>query len=169
MRYFLPVCLFLLLPIVLAKHVKADEGNRDCRNENTIDVEQGEQLTLVSSVDPLERCYFVFTKNDNSDQCCYNENGFERDCTNSDKYKQRSNSECAEYDLTVDSTLTLTCNLTIKSVSEAHAGLYKIYCADHKPIQGCVVTVSGGETNKWGAGSIIGFLFFALLVVLAVG
>ena len=97
------------------------KGSHNCRNGNVIDIEQGEELKLVSSVDPLERCHIVFTDNHSSDQCCFHENGSSEDCENSEEYKNRNNTKCPDYILTVDNIETKTCNLTIKNVSEAAA------------------------------------------------
>ena len=145
----------------------ADESSEDCRKENIIEVKQGEELTLTSTIDPLKRCYFVFTKNDSGDQCCYNRRGNNEDCDTSDKYKRSHMTKCPEYDLIVDSVETGTCILTIKSAREADAGEYKSYDADDLPIQGSLVTVSGRESSGGGIGALIGFTF--ALPILLVG
>jgi len=159
-RYsFLLMCLFLLVL------VKADEDkNTDCRGENAIDFKLGESLTLVSHVDPLKRCYFVFTDDDSSDQCCFYRKENNEDCESSDKYSPRNSANCPEYVLTVDSIETGTCVLTITSVDENAAGQYKSFDAEDVPIQGCHVTVSGG---KWGTGAVVGILFAAALLIVS--
>ena len=156
---FLLVCFFLF--------AKADEDSGDCRDQQVIDVKQGGKLTLISDVDPLARCYFVSTIND-GDQCCFDKDKSDEDCETSDKYKHQNSMSCPKYELTCDSSKTFTCNLTITNVSEAVAGQYKSYDANHEPIQGCQVTVSGGGG---GSGTIIVVIvvLVALLAVLASG
>jgi len=161
-RYsFLLMCLFLLVL------VKADEDkNTDCRGENAIDFKLGESLTLVSHVDPLKRCYFVFTDDDSSDQCCFNRKENNEDCDTSDKYKSRNSTKCPEYVLAVDSIEAKTCVLTITSVSENAAGQYKSFDAEDVPIQGCHVTVSAEVQSSGGrTGAIVGFVVAAALFV----
>lgn len=144
--------------LVLLVLVKADEDkNTDCRKENAIDVKFGEELTLISRVDPLKRCYFVFTDDDSSDQCCFNRKEHNEDCETSDKYNPRNSMNCPEYVLKVDSIETRTCVLTITSVSETAAGQYRSFDADDVPIQGCHVTVSGEKSNGGGIKAIVGF------------
>ena len=151
--------------VLLCSCLFVTEGSHNCEKGNVINVKQGKELTLVSSVEPLERCHIVFTDNHSSDQCCFYENGFSKDCENSEEYKNRKNTKCPDYILTVDNVETKTCNLTIKNVSEAAAGEYRSYCADHKPIQECMVRVSGPPGGGI-SGPIVGFIF-ALLLVLA--
>jgi len=151
---FLLMCFFLF--------AKADEDSGDCRYQQVIDVMQGRKLTLISDVDPLARCYFVSTTND-GDQCCFDKDKSDEDCETSDKYKHQNSMNCPKYELTCDSSKTFTCNLTITSVSEAVAGQYKSYDANHEPIQECVVTVSGGDA----AGTIWIILVIIVLAALS--
>ena len=152
---FLLVCFFLF--------AKADEDSVDCRDQQVIDVKQGGKLTLISDVDPLARCYFVSTTNV-GDQCCFDKDKSDEDCETSDKYKHQNSMSCPKYELTCDSSKTFTCNLTITSVSEAVAGQYNSYDANHEPIQGCQVTVSGGGG---GSGTIWIILVIIVLVALS--
>lgn len=154
---FLLVCFFL--------SAKADEDIGDCRDQKVIDVKQGGKLTLISDVDPLARCYFVSTTND-GDQCCFDKDKSDEDCETSDKYKHQNSMSCPKYELTCDSSKTFTCNLTITSVSEAVAGQYKSYDANHDPIQGCVVTVSGGGADR---GAVVGIMVALLTAAAVVG
>ena len=147
--------------------VTAEEGRDECKN-NVLESKHGEEVTLVSDIEPLTRCYFVFTDNGGSGQCCFNEHGSDEDCQTSGDYKQRNYRNCPDYALTVDSTDTETCTLTIKSVNEGAAGQYKSYDADHgKPIQECQVTVSGGGGESGIIVVIV--VLVALLAVLASG
>ena len=87
---FVPACLYLLL----TKHVTAYEGRNECKDGNVINAISGQNLKLTTDIEPLTRCYVVFTDNEGGDQCCFNEN--DSDCNASDKYKQRNNSKCLE-------------------------------------------------------------------------
>ena len=157
-RDSLLLCFFLFV----TRHVKSDG---DCRNKKDVTVEEGEELKLISSIEPLKRCYFVFT-DDSSDQCCFNRKGSNEDCETSNKYKPRNSTQCPEYVLTVDSLDTETCTLTIKRAHEAAAGYYKIFDQNHHPIRECSVEViaSGGWT-----GTITGIIIAVLLFVTGAG
>ena len=159
-RLLLGFSLCLTFNHVQARIKKVEE--RECRN-----VHQGKELTLTSVIEPLTRCYFVSTDSDSGDQCCFNKHGSDEDCETSKDYKQRNYRNCPDYALTVDSTETETCNLTIKGVSEAAAGEYKSYDADHEPIQDCVVTVSGGDAA--GTRIILVIIVLVALALLASG
>ena len=139
---------------VQARIKKVEE--RECRN-----VHQGKELTLTSVIEPLTRCYFVSTDSDSGGQCCFHKIGEDEDCTSSGYYKHRNNTECPDFRLTFDSIKTLTCNLTIKSVSAA--GEYKSYDVDHTPLQSCHVTVSGEKADgEQKAKPNIGFMLALL-------
>ena len=66
----------------------------DCTIDKIVKGVHGQQLTLVSKVSPLERCYFVFTNPVENYQCCYGDkdendcDAFKYDprCLKSDKY-----------------------------------------------------------------------------------
>lgn len=163
---FLLVCMFLLVP----------SGSEDCRKQKNFAVKQGEELTLISEVDPLKWCYFVSTDNDSGDQCCFHKDGHQEDCDTRNTSTRRTNTECPEYNLIDDSIESGTCNLTIKHFSELHIGqyMYKSYDADHGPIGGCVVTVSswGDHTENFksldeeaGGGSNAIVIIVTLIVV----
>ena len=170
---FLLVCMFLLVP----------SGSEDCREQNNFVVKQGEELTLISEVDPLKWCYFVSTDNDSSDQCCFHKDGHQEDCDTRNTSTRRTNTECPEYDLIDDSIESGTCTLSIKHFSELHIGQYmfKSYDADHGPIGGCVVTVSawGDRTGRQnfqsldeeagGGSSAVGIIGALILVLTVVG
>jgi len=146
----------------------------ECKN-NVLESKHGEEVTLVSDIEPLTRCYFVFTDNGGSGQCCFNEHGSDEDCETSEDYKQRNYRNCPDYDLTIvngiDSTdtETFTCTLTIKSVNEGAAGQYNSYDANHKPLQGCQVTVSGGGGGSGTIGIIVVIVVLVALALLAIG
>jgi len=159
----------LLCFLIVSKYANATESSQNCRNNKGINVTKGEELTLISPVDPLMRCYFVFTDDDSGEQCCFSKEGSNEDCESSGKYKPRNNAKCPEHVLIVDSIETGTCILKIKSVSEAAAGEYKSYDADHKRIEGCQVTVSGGISNGGGTGAIVGSLVAVVLAVVLLG
>ena len=65
-----------------------------------------------------------------------------------------------EYEVANDARGTRTCNLTIESVSESSAGLYRSYTADDVLIQECIVQVTGQGS--------IGPVFVIVLVILLV-
>merc|ERR1712110_707162 len=79
---------------------------------NILESKHGEEVTLVSDIEALTRCYFVFTDNGGSGLCCFNEHGSDEDCETSEDYKQRNYRNCPDYDLTIvngiDSTDTET-------------------------------------------------------------
>ena len=157
-RLLVSFSLCLTFKHVQARIKKVEE--RECRN-----VHQGKELTLTSVIEPLTRCYFVSTDSDSGDQCCFNEDGKDEDCTTSGYYKQR-NTKCPEYSLTYDSIETRTCTLTIKSVSAA--GKYKSFDANHVPLQSCLVTVSDGELKGefiFGIGFTLALLLFLVFLV----
>jgi len=160
---FLLVCLFLLV----TKHVKADETSQDCRNKKDVDVNQGDELGVVSAVDPLTRCYTVSKDKDSGGQCCFHIDGHNEDCERSNKYEPRNNTKCPEYVLTVDSIETRTCNLTIKGFIEAAALQYESYDADHVPIKICAVTVISRQGGGVRTGAIIGFIGAVALALAA--
>jgi len=155
------LCFFLFV----TRHVKSDEGSGDCRNKKDVTIKKGEELKLISSIEPLKRCYFVFTDNYSSNQCCYNRKGSDEDCETSNKYKPGNSTQCPEYDLIVDSLDTETCTLIIKNVGEAVAGDYKIFDQEDMPLRECIVIVIAGG----GTGTIIGFIAALLLFVLGLG
>jgi len=154
-RDSLLLCFFLFV----TRHVKSDG---DCRNKKDVTVEEGEELKLISSIEPLKRCYFVFT-DDSSNQCCFNRKGSNEDCETSKKYNSRNSTQCPEYALIVDSLDTETCTLTIKRANETVTGDYKIFDQNHKPIRECFVTVIAG-----GGVSLNGLIVALVLAVLAV-
>ena len=147
----------------MPKHIKAEGGGKYCRSDSDINVHQGKELTLISDIEPLTRCYFVSTDSDSGDQCCFNEDGEDEDCTTSGYYKQR-NTKCPEYSLTYDSIETRTCTLTIKSVSAA--GKYKSFDANHVPLQSCLVTISVEKADGELKGEFIFGIGFTLALLL---
>jgi len=159
---FLRVCLFLLV----TKHAKADETSQDCRNKKDVNVNQGDELRVVSAVEPLTRCYTVSKDKDSGGQCCFHMDGHNEDCERSNKYEPRNNTKCPEYDLTVDSIETRTCNLTIKGFIEAAALQLESYDADHVPIKICSVTVISRQGGEVILGAVLGCIF-ALMGALA--
>ena len=132
--------------------------------EGEIEVEIGERLTLISNVERLQSCHFVFTEDIGGEQCCYNKEGREEDC---EKDKIQGNTKCLmedEYVVTIDGRGTGTCNLTIESVSEYSAGQYRSYTADDEPIQECVVKVVKVK-GEGAQGSVVIVLVAILLAV----
>ena len=133
-----------------------------CKGE--IEVEIGERLNLISNVERLKSCHFVFTEDIGREQCCYNKEGREGDC---EKNKNQGNTKClmeGKYVVTIDGKGTGTCNLSIESVNEYSAGQYRSYTADDEPIQECivkVVKVKGGGAQ----GSVVIVVVAILLAV----
>ena len=152
---FLLVCVFTWI---------SNQVNADQMCEGEIEVENGERLILISNIERLQSCHFVFTEDIGGEQCCYNKEGREGDC---EKDKSQGNTKCLmedEYVVTIDGRGTGTCNLTIESVSEYSAGHYRSYTADDEPIQECVVKVvkvKGGGAQ----GSVVIVLVAILLAV----
>ena len=129
----------------------------------------GDNLTIISPIRPLERCYWVFTHEDKNYQCCYgvedwNENGkLERkwDC---DRFKSIFNSDSdprclkrGKYLVKNDYLgLTSTCNLTI-SLSSASDGNYQSLDVYGEAIQRCSIAAKREfpETSDGTAGAIV--------------
>jgi len=148
----LPILLFLVHFLVVTE-TKADLG--ECRRDKILDIEEDRSFSLVSRVDPhLTRCYILFKHQQGSLYCCY---GSREECGEVPQCRK-----CESHNINVDSVTTLTCNLTMESVSEADSGLYKVFNKDGKPITKCHVTVRKTEVNFWMATS---FAMLALLVL----
>ena len=127
----------------------------------------GDNLTIISPVNPLARCYWVFTHEDKNYQCCY---GFEdwnewkprqNDC---DRFKSIFNSDsdprCLErgkYLVKNDYLgLTSTCNLTF-SLSSVSDGYYQSLDIYGEAIQRCSIAAKREfpETSDGTAGAIV--------------
>ena len=155
---FLLVCVFTWI---------SNQVNADQMCEGEIEVEIGERLTLISNVERLKSCHFVFTEDIGGEQCCYNKEGREGDC---EKNKNQGNTKCLmedEYVVTIDGRGTGTCNLTIESVSEYSAGQYRSYTADDELIQECVVKVVKVK-GEGAQGSVAKPVMAVLAILLAV-
>ena len=154
---FLLVCVFTWI---------SNQVNADQMCEGEIEVEIGERLTLISNVERLQSCHFVFEIG--GERCCYNKEGREGDC---EKDKNQGNTKCLmedKYVVTIDGRGTGTCNLTIESVSEASAGQYRSYTADHELIQECAVKVKGEGAQGSVAKPVMAVLAILLAVTVAV-
>ena len=114
-----------------ARHANAYEEPEDPKCNSEIKGVIGESLNIVTHWPyRVKRCHVVFTEENSGEQCCYHLKGKEEDCV---KYTKRIDSKClkeGEYNMTCDGRGTKTCNLTIESVSENSAGLYRILTAD---------------------------------------
>ena len=155
---FLLICVFTWI---------SNQVNADQMCEGEIEVEIGERLTLISNVERLQSCHFVFTEDIGREQCCYNKEGREEDC---EKDKIQGNTKCLmedEYVVTIDGRGTGTCNLTIESVSEYSAGHYRSYTADDEPIQECIVKVVKVK-GEGAQGSVAKPVMAVLAILLAV-
>lgn len=160
---FVPACLYLLL----TKHVKAYEGRNECKDGNVINAISGQNLKLTIDIEPLTRCYVVFTDNEGGNQCCFNEKGSDEDCNASNGYKQRNNTKCPVYDIAiVDNQETHTCTLFIKGASEDSVGQFKSYDADHVFIQACDVTVSHSHNVSGGTIAAIIIVVTTLVMIM---
>jgi len=159
--------IFVVMFICLTNEANADEARQDweCKNDSAIMSMQGGHLSMVSRVESLERCYFVLTQENSGEQCCYNLDGFSDDCEKSEDYKRRNNTKCAKenVEIRLDSEVSGTCNLTIKSVSENSAGRYKSYEADHTALAEEFCVIVSGQKEETSVP-----IFITLAVVLAV-
>ena len=108
-----------------------------CADDKTVKGVLGENLTLISLVNTVERCYFVFTHQDANYQCCYAEkdrndcDAFDYDprCLTSNKYAVKIDS--------LGGSAVNTCNLTIESVNSASDGNYQSFSNLGQAIQRC--------------------------------
>jgi len=135
---------------------KADEESGVWMSETEVNGTFGERLVLVSHIERLQTCHFVFTEENSGEQCCFNVDGREKDC---EKYGGCPKE--GKHFVTIDGRGSGTCNLTIESVSDASAGHYKSYTADDDLIQYTVVTVIG--QGAIGPATITMIVFFILL------
>ena len=153
---FLLVCVFTWI---------SNQVNADQMCEGEIEVEIGERLTLISNVERLQSCHFVFEIG--GERCCYNKEGRKEDC---EKNTNQVNTKClmeGEYVVTIDRRGTGTCNLSIESVNEYSAGQYRSYTADDEPIQECVVKVVKVK-GEGAQGSVAKPVMAVLAILLAV-
>ena len=163
--------LLLLVCMFTSGQVTAEEESKDFQCDHEFTPKFGERLKLVSHVERLQTCHFIYTEENTGEQCCYNLVGREEDCETSDKYSKRSSTRChkeGEFLVTVDSRGSGTCNLTIESVSEASAGQYRSYTADHELIQECAVKVKGEGAQGSVAKPVMAVLAILLAVTVAV-
>lgn len=155
--------------ICFTSEAKADEARQDwdCINDSAIMSMQGGHLSMMSRVESLERCYFVLTQENSGEQCCYNLDGFSDDCEKSEDYKRRNNTKCAKenVEIKLDSEVSGTCNLTIKSVSENSAGRYKSYEADHTGLAQEFCVIVSGQIEEGVSVAVL--LTVAILLTLA--
>ena len=63
---FLLICVFTWI----SNQVNADKRSADQMCEGEIEVEIGERLNLISNVERLKSCHFVFTEDIGREQCC---------------------------------------------------------------------------------------------------
>ena len=162
--------LLLLVCMFTSGQVTAEEESKDFQCDHEFTLKFGEGLKLVSHVERLQTCHFIYTEENTGEQCCYNLVGREEDCETSDKYSKRSSTRChkeGEFLVTVDSRGSGTCNLTIESVSEASAGQYRSYTADDEPIQECIVKVVKVK-GEGAQGSVVIPVLVVLAILLAV-
>merc|ERR1711879_284432 len=151
-------CFLIIVLVFTTVRVQADEvlRNMDCSNNNALQGDPGEQLTLTSTVSRLKRCYFVSRDKSTGSQCCYNLRGYDKDCEDSTHYKVQDKTNCLKenitYEMKLESRNSKTCNITILELSGAAAGQWMSYNAEDKPLneQGCVVMV----TEQLGLSSV---------------
>ena len=135
----------------------------------------GDNLTIISPVNPLARCYWVFTHEDKNYQCCYGVEDWnewkprQNDC---DRFKSIFNSDSDPRGLTDPRCLkrgkylvkvdllglspVSTCNLTF-SLSSASDGNYQSLDIYGEAIQRCSIAAKREfpETSDGTAGAIV--------------
>ena len=167
---------FILVVIFCSLRQVGDERQQmECTKKNMFQGDPGDQLTLISNVDRLERCHFVSTDSSGS-QCCYHKNGFEKDCDTSTKSRVRDKAQCLEENDTFVMKLdwdTGTCKMTILKLSDAATGQYKSYNADDEPLDedgsGCAVMVTGtGLSSEEIAGVVFAVIVVVFLVFIVI-
>ena len=159
---------FVIVVIFCSFGQVGDERQQmECTKKNMFQGDSGDQLTLISNVDSLERCHFVSTDSSGS-QCCYYVDGFEKDCDSSTKSTVKDKAQCVAHVMKLDWD-TGTCNITILKLSDAATGQYKSYNADDEPLDedgsGCAVMVTGTGLSS---GEIAGVVFAVIVVVFLV-
>ena len=147
-------CFLIIVLVFTTVRVQSDEvlRNMDCSNNSAVQGDPGQQLTLMSTVKRLKRCYFVSTDKSTGTQCCYNLRGYDMDCEDSTYYKVQDKTYCLKenitYEMKLESRDSKTCNITIMKLSGAAAGQWMSYNPipneEDKPLdeQGCVVMVT---------------------------
>ena len=109
---------------------------QNCENLNEVQTTKGETVNLVSGFGANKSCIFVFSHQDGSHQCCYGSQ-----C----KKLERCRGGTSEVIVSVEQD---SCSLTIKRVDFEHAGTYKTFDREAKPIKECKLMVEE-VSKKW--------------------
>jgi len=137
---------FFVCPTDQAPSPSINEESKswNCTLDKTVKEDEGERLTIVSRVNPVDRCYFEFTPQDDDYRCCYQNKddnycgalGYSNGpkCLKSDNYLVKIDSKGQS---AVD-----TCSLTIESVSSLSEGKYQSFHSSGQPIQMCNISIT---------------------------
>ena len=150
---------FFLSILLVTRHTEA--LSKECNIQK-----DGGNTKLIVDVHLREKCYFVFTANNKSHQCCYDGPTPNNYCRKFPMYKRGNNSMCLkedEYALKINPT---TCVLFIASNSETASGLYKSYNAEDEEIQECDVQ-EDREVGGSSAGVVVGVLITVAIIAVA--
>ena len=114
----------------------------NCTPDKIVKGDEGERLTIVSRVNPVDRCYFQFTHEDEDYRCCYQN----KDDNYCGALEYQNGPKCLKSDnyfVEIDSkghSAVHTCNLTIPSVSSSSSGKYQSFNSDNQAIQMCHIS-----------------------------
>ena len=111
----------------------------NCTVDKMVEGTAGQPLTLVTFVDPVDRCYFVFTHQHDNHQCCYDRK-HDNFCG---ALSYKNGPECLKRDdfsVKIDSkgrSAVDTCNITIKSdvMSSTSFGKWQSFNGDSQAKQ----------------------------------
>jgi len=126
-----------------------DVGGGDCQREKLGKADEGESVSLVSHLEALQTCYFVFKQYNSSVRCCY---GPRETC---EAANHTHDERCHGHNINVDSKDTLTCNLSIANAKKEDSGFYRVFNGDSELITKCHMIVTVPELNLWMLASVI--------------
>jgi len=155
----------LLLLEVQTLASNGDSEGVECRKDNLVEVEEGQQLNLIASVKQggylsklKERCIFVFQHPKEGYECCF---GSEQECVRQEQgIKNEERCQSMDVDILQHSS---TCIASMSNVNKAHAGLYKVFNSKGDVLQECHLVVIVSKTNPWKVAFFVLISFVACL------
>ena len=175
LKMMLPCLLlgFFVCPTDQAPSPYMNEENHiwNCTLDKIVKGDEGERLTIVSRVNPVDRCYFEFTHQDDDYRCCY-QNKEDNYCG---ALQYKNGPKCLKSDnylVKIDSkghSAVDTCNLTITSVSPLSEGKYQSFHSSGQPIQMCNISITTDLQSIFpGFHSSLFAIVFSCFIVLCI-